>query len=127
MYACIFATPAVCLAPLVDSLVLTWLLIGLYLFFISSFAPIGLLAVSGISSNEVKGQMAAVHAFLMMAFGLSLGPQITAFFTDFILMDESKLGMAVAMTGLIVLPLAALLFKIALPRYRDAYQKISIN
>jgi MFS family permease len=127
MYACIFATPAICLAPLVDSLMLTWLLIGLYLFFISSFAPIGLLAVSGISSNEVKGQMAAVHAFLMMAFGLSLGPQITAFFTDFILMDESKLGMAVAMTGLIVLPLAALLFKIALPRYRDAYQKISIN
>ena len=127
MYACIFATPAICLAPLVDSLILTWLLIGLYLFFISSFAPIGLLAVSGISSNEVKGQMAAVHAFLMMAFGLSLGPQITAFFTDFILMDESKLGMAVAMTGLIVLPLAALLFKIALPRYRDAYQKISIN
>ena len=127
MYACIFATPAICLAPLVDSLMLTWLLIGLYLFFISSFAPIGLLAVSGISSNEVKGQMAAVHAFLMMAFGLSLGPQITAFFTDFILMDESKLGMAVAMTGFIVLPLAALLFKIALPRYRDAYQKISIN
>ena len=58
--------------------------------------------------------MAAVHAFLMMAFGLSMGPQITAFFTDFILMDESKLSMAVAMTGFIVLPLAALLFKIAL-------------
>ena len=35
------------------------MLIGIYLFFISSFAPIGLLAVSGVSSNEVKGQMAA--------------------------------------------------------------------
>ncbi len=127
MFACIFATPAICLAPLVDSLILTWGLIGLYLFFISSFAPIGLLAVSGISGNEVKGQMAAVHAFLMMAFGLSLGPQITAFFTDFILMDESKLDMAIAMTGLIVLPSAALLFKIALPGYREAYLKISIN
>ena len=126
MYACIFATPAICLAPLVDSLFLTWTLIGVYLFFISSFAPIGLLAVGGISGNEVKGQMAAVHAFLMMAFGLSLGPQITAFFTDFVLMDESKLGVAMALTGAIVLPTAALLFKIALPKYRDAYQKISI-
>ncbi|MDA9661137.1 hypothetical protein N9T78_02470, partial [Gammaproteobacteria bacterium] len=81
--------------------------------------------ISSISSNEVKGQMAAVHTFLMMAFGLSLGPQITAFFTDFVLMDESKLGMAVAITGAIVLPLAALFFKIALPKYRSAYQKIS--
>ena len=125
MYACIFATPAICFAPLVDSLFISWILIGIYLFFISSFAPIGLLAISGISGNEVKGQMAAVHAFLMMAFGLSLGPQITAFFTDFVLMDESKLGMAVAITGAIVLPLAALFFKIALPKYRSAYQKIS--
>ena len=44
----------------------------------------------------------------------------------FALMDESKLGIDMALTGAIVLPTAALLFKIALPRYRDAYQKISI-
>ena len=75
MYACIFAMPAICFAPLVESVVTSWVLIAIYLFFISSFAPLGLLAVSGISSNEVKGQMAAVHAFLMMAFGLSLDPR----------------------------------------------------
>ena len=125
MYACIFATPAICLAPLVDSLFLTWILIGVYLFFISSFAPIGLLAVGGISGNEVKGQMAAVHAFLMMAFGLSLGPQITAFFTDFVLMDESKLGYAMALTGVLVLPIAAIFFKISSSSYKKAYEELS--
>ena len=125
MFACIFATPAICLAPIVDSLFLTWALIGIYLFFISSFAPIGLLAVSGISGNEVKGQMAAVHAFLMMAFGLSLGPQITAFFTDFVLMDESKLGYAMALTGALVLPVAAIFFKISSPSYQKAYEELS--
>lgn len=125
MYACIFATPAICLAPIVDSLFLTWALIGIYLFFISSFAPIGLLAVSGISGNEVKGQMAAVHAFLMMAFGLSLGPQITAFFTDFVLMDESKLGYAMALTGALVLPVAAIFFKISSSSYQKAYEELS--
>ena len=125
MFACIFATPAICLAPIVDSLFLTWVLIGIYLFFISSFAPIGLLAVSGISGNEVKGQMAAVHAFLMMAFGLSLGPQITAFFTDFVLMDESKLGYAMALTGALVLPVAAIFFKISSPSYQKAYEELS--
>ena len=125
MYACIFATPAICLAPIVDSLFLTWALIGIYLFFISSFAPIGLLAISGISGNEVKGQMAAVHAFLMMAFGLSLGPQITAFFTDFVLMDESKLGYAMALTGALVLPVAAIFFKISSSSYQKAYEELS--
>ena len=125
MFACIFATPAICLAPIVDSLFLTWALIGIYLFFISSFAPIGLLAVSGISGNEVKGQMAAVHAFLMMAFGLSLGPQITAFFTDFVLMDESKLGYAMALTGALVLPVAAIFFKISSSSYQKAYEELS--
>ena len=125
MFACIFATPAICLAPIVDNLFLTWVLIGIYLFFISSFAPIGLLAVSGISGNEVKGQMAAVHAFLMMAFGLSLGPQITAFFTDFVLMDESKLGYAMALTGALVLPVAAIFFKISSSSYQKAYEELS--
>ncbi len=126
MFACIFAIPAICLAPLVENLVAAWALIGVYLFFISSFAPIGLLAVSGVSSNEVKGQMAAVHAFLMMAFGLSLGPQITAFFTDFMLQDESKLGLAVSLTGALVLPLAAICFWMSLKRYRKAYDQLAV-
>ena len=126
MFACIFAMPAICLAPIVENVVAAWILIGIYLFFISSFAPIGLLAVSGVSSNEVKGQMAAVHAFLMMAFGLSLGPQITAFFTDFILQDESKLGLAVSLTGGLVLPIAAICFWMSLKRYRKAYDQLAV-
>ena len=126
MFACIFAMPAICLAPIVENVVVAWILIGIYLFFISSFAPIGLLAVSGVSSNEVKGQMAAVHAFLMMAFGLSLGPQITAFFTDFILQDESKLGLAVSLTGGLVLPVAAVCFWMSLKRYRKAYDQLAV-
>ena len=126
MFACIFAMPAICLAPIVENVVAAWMLIGIYLFFISSFAPIGLLAVSGVSSNEVKGQMAAVHAFLMMAFGLSLGPQITAFFTDFILQDESELGLAVSLTGGLVLPIAAVCFWMSLKRYRKAYDQLAV-
>ena len=66
--------------------------------------------------------MAAVHAFLMMAFGLSLGPQITAFFTDFILQDESKLGLAVSFLGL-VSPIAAVCFWMSLKNI----EKLMIN
>ena len=125
MYACIFAMPAICFAPLVESVVTSWVLIAIYLFFISSFAPLGLLAVSGISSNEVKGQMAAVHAFLMMAFGLSLGPQITAFFTDFIIQDAAQLGLAISLTGGFVLPIAAMFFWISQRRYQKTFDELS--
>ena len=51
MIATLFALPPIVVAPLMNSEILTWVLIGLYLFFISSFAPLVLLAVSGISSG----------------------------------------------------------------------------
>ena len=91
LIATLLALPPVVLAPLMISEFWSWLLIGFYLLFISSFAPLGLLAISGVSNGRVKGQMAAIHAFLMMLFGLTLGPPTTAFFTDFIFIDEAKL------------------------------------
>ena len=99
--------------------------IALYLLFISSFAPLGLLAISGVSTGNVKGQTAAIHAFLMMAFGLSLGPQLTAFFTDFVFVDPNLLINSVSLTGLIVLPISALLFKLSLSRYRESSESLS--
>ena len=103
------------------------MLIAFYLFFISSFAPLGLLAVSGVSSSRVKGQMAAVYAFLMMAFGLSLGPQLTAFFTDFIFQDPSKLSFSLSLTATIVLPISALFFWFSLSRYRESLTQLNLS
>jgi hypothetical protein len=60
----------------------------------------------------------------MMAFGLSLGPQLTAFFTDFIFADSNLLIYSISLSGLVVLPISALFFKICLPRYRESSQKI---
>ena len=95
--------------------------IALYLFVDAFTDPM----IGWISGNEVKGQMAEVYAFLMMAFGLSLGPQITAFFTDFVLMDESNLGYAMALTGALVLPIAFIFFKISTSSYKKAYEELS--
>ena len=74
--------------------------------------------------GHVKGQLAAIHAFLMMAFGLSLGPQITAFFTDFVFMDSDRLNWSISLTGAIVLPISAYLFKISLPKYAESSERI---
>jgi hypothetical protein len=60
----------------------------------------------------------------MMAFGLSLGPQLTAFFTDYIFVDPKLLINSISLTGLIVLPISALLFKISLSRYRESSKNL---
>ena len=125
MIAVILALPPIISLSFVQSEVGAWICIALYLLFISSFAPLGLLAISGVSTGNVKGQTAAIHAFLMMAFGLSLGPQLTAFFTDFVFVDPNLLINSVSLTGLIVLPISALLFKLSLSRYRESSESLS--
>ena len=124
MIAVLLALPPVVSLSFVQSEFVAWACIAFYLLFISSFAPLGLLAISGVSAGHVKGQLAAIHAFLMMAFGLSLGPQITAFFTDFIFMDSDRLNWSISLTGAIVLPISAYLFKISLPKYSESSKRI---
>jgi MFS family permease len=125
MIAVILALPPIISLSFVQNELGAWICIALYLLFISSFAPLGLLAISGVSTGNVKGQTAAIHAFLMMAFGLSLGPQLTAFFTDFVFVDPNLLINSVSLTGLIVLPISALLFKLSLSRYRESSESLS--
>ena len=124
MIAVILALPPIILLSFVQTELGAWICIAMYLLFISSFAPLGLLAISGVSTGSVKGQTAAIHAFLMMAFGLSLGPQLTAFFTDFVFVDPNLLINSVSLTGLIVLPISALLFKLSLSRYRESSESL---
>ena len=124
MIAVILALPPIILLSFVQTELGAWICIAMYLLFISSFAPLGLLAISGVSTGNVRGQTAAIHAFLMMAFGLSLGPQLTAFFTDFVFVDPNLLINSVSLTGLIVLPISALLFKLSLSRYRESSESL---
>jgi hypothetical protein len=39
-------------------------------------------------------------------------------------MDESKLGYAMALTGVLVLPIAAIFFKISSSSYKKAYEEL---
>jgi len=126
MIAVMLALPPIISLSFVQTELGAWICIAMYLLFISSFAPLGLLAISGVSTGNVKGQTAAIHAFLMMVFGLSLGPQLTAFFTDFVFVDPNLLINSVSLTGLIVLPISALLFKLSLSRYKESSEILSI-
>ena len=92
--------------------------------FISAYATLGLLAVSGVASAHVKGQMTAVFALLMMIFSSTLGPQLTAFFTDFVFADESMLNWSVSLTGALALPVAAVFFRASIPHYARSVERL---
>jgi len=124
IYASLLALPMIFLAPLMASVFLSWCLIGLYLMFISAYATLGLLAVGGMAGADLRGQLTAVFALLMMIFGLTLGPQLTAFITDFILDDASALNWSISLTGVLTLPIAALFFKASLPHYTASIEQM---
>ena len=124
MFVCLLAMPPIVMAPLMESLTLAWVLLGFYLLFISAYATLGLLAVSGVASAHVKGQMTAVFALLMMIFSSTLGPQLTAFFTDFVFVDEGKLNWSLSLTGGLALPVAAIFFRFSMPHYARSVERI---
>jgi MFS family permease len=124
MCACLLALPAIVSAPLMGSLTLCWLLLGVYLMFISGWATLGLLAVSGVSSDGIKGRMTSIFTLVMMIGSATMGPQLTAFFTDFVFVDESKLNWSIALTAALTLPIAALFFRACMPHYADSVERL---
>ena len=123
--ACLSALPMIVLAPIMPSPLLSWCFIGLYLMFISAYATLSLLAVGRMAGANLRGQLTAVFALLMMLFGLTIGPQLTALITDFVFADVSALNWSMSVTGGLTLPIAAWLFKISLPHYRTAVEQLN--
>ena len=54
-----------------------------------------------------------------------LGVDTGGTFTDFVFVDPNLLINSVSLTGLIVLPISALLFKLSLSRYRESSESLS--
>ncbi len=123
--ACLLALPMIVLAPIMPSALLSWCLIGMYLMFISAYATLSLLAVGRMAGSNLRGQLTAVFALLMMIFGLTLGPQLTAFITDFVFADANALNWSISLTGGLTLSIAALLFTKSLPHYKASVEQLN--
>jgi MFS family permease len=108
------------LFPIVSNVDLAMALLAPAVFFgafVSGAAPSALAPIVG---NEMRGQVSALYLLAINLIGIGLGPTIPALFTDFVFMDESKLGWSLAAVGLITGPVAALLLNSARKRYVEA-------
>ena len=120
-------TPFIVAAPLVPDAWMSWTLIAFYCLFGSSLTPLAMLSVSGLSTSGIKGRVMAIYTLIIMIFGMSIGPQLTAFLTDIVYANEAHLSYAMSTTAAIVLPLSALFFWLSLKRYRDSVSRITVQ
>jgi MFS family permease len=62
-------------------------------------------ALQIITPNQMRGQITALFMFVFNVIGVGLGPNLVAFFTDYVFQSESKVGLSLALTGFILGPL----------------------
>lgn len=82
--------------------------------FVSGAAPS---ALGAVTPNEMRGQVSALYLLVINLLGIGLGPTVPALFTDFLFVDEAKLGWSIALTAAVTGLPAMVLLNMARRRY----------
>ena len=114
------AAPFMILGPLMPSPWLALTLSGLGSAFMLLAAPSLNSALQIITPNEMRGQMTALYMFTMFAVGGGLGPTWFAFLTQYVWGDEMLLKYAIATSGMLLFPAAALVYWSGVKPYRES-------
>lgn len=86
----------------------------------SGYAGVGPAALQLVTPNNYRGQVSACLLFVTSLLGTGLGPVIVGGFTTYLFKDDAKVGWAIALNALVVMPLAILAFASALKPMRRA-------
>jgi MFS family permease len=74
-------------------------------------------ALQVITPNQMRGQITALFLFIFNVIGFGLGPILVAFFTDYVFQAESRIGLSLALNGLILGPLGTLVIWLGMKPY----------
>ena len=64
-------------------------------------------AMQSVTPNEMRGQVTALYLLVFIVLGTGLGPNWIAFFTNYILGDQNLIRYAMAISAVVVTPIAA--------------------
>lgn len=73
--------------------------------------------------SDLRARVTGLFLGSFTLLGLGAGPTLTAFLTDFVFGDETKLGLSLAATNCLTIPLAWLSLRYALPRVNEALDR----
>ena len=115
--ACAMA-PCAILFPLVGSEVIMLLLLALVVFFGAMPAGVAAAALQSVTPNHMRAQVSALYLFFANLIGMGVGPGLVGFFTDYVLFDPGKLNIALSLTAMATVPVAAIILMLGLKPFR---------
>jgi MFS family permease len=88
--------------------------------FIGGFVPVLIpSAIQLVSPPSLRAQMGAVFLLTVGVIGVSLGPLLPAFFSDYFFHNEQSLRFSLALSATIVAPVACVLLSLGLKEFRE--------
>ncbi|MBB6425788.1 MFS transporter [Sphingopyxis sp. JAI128] len=102
--------------------------VALFFLFYTVFkllVPIGGMAsasVQIVTPNELRGTVSAIYLFVVTLLGAGTGPTVVATFTELVFQDSAKVGLAMALTCVILGLFAAACFALGRRQMREAVE-----
>ena len=80
----------------------------------------GLAALQGLTPNRMRAQVSVLYMLAINLIGSTLGPTAVALVTDYVFVDPSRVGEAIALTCAVASPLALVMLLIGMSGLRAA-------
>jgi MFS family permease len=116
---------AIMLAGSLGALALPWpagailVPLSVSVFCVSMLPITSILAIQQATPNELRGRLSAIYFISTNLVGYSAGPILTAALTEFVFGQAEQIGYSLALVGIGLGPLAAILFSLSLPKFRS--------
>jgi MFS family permease len=75
-------------------------------------------ALQMMTPNQMRAQVMSAYLFTANLIGLGLGPTVVAATTDYVFADDAAIGKSLALTAIVVCPIAAAILAAGLPAIR---------
>jgi MFS family permease len=110
--------PFAILYPLMPRADAAFVTLAFFLFFSAMPFGVGTAALTLITPNQMRGQMATVFQICINLISIGFGPVIIAMLTDYVFGDESDLRYSLTWSAAMVMPLTILILLWGLKPYR---------
>ena len=97
--------------------------IGVAIFFSAFQGGLGGGLIQLITPNQMRGQAVAIYFLLANLIGMGVGPTVTATLTDYVFKNDAALNKALALSGVLLIPIAAFTIMAGLPAVRRAVEE----
>jgi MFS family permease len=112
--------PLVATATLAGDAMLSLALLAAVNFFSSCWGAPVASGLQALTPNQMRGQVSALYLFCVNIAGLGLGPVTVGAMTDWIFAEPAAVRYSMALTGIVLCPLAALLLVVGLKPFAAA-------